>query len=559
MSRRLASAAGYVLALAAYIPAAVWLAWQTRHRINPDAIAYIQIARHWAAGQWDLAVNGWFGPALSWLLVPAVWLHVEPVLALRFYGVALGVAFAAGAASLTRAITCGRYGAYAFAAGLALAVAAVGDEITPDLLLAAGLTWYFAVSIRLVEAPTIRRGLAAGLLAGACFMIKAYALPLAAAHLAMTFVWRRLVRRRRASGDSVGWAGLPTAPNAAPEMVGKPAHPTGTQGGRWTFAIAYAAMIAAVLPWAVVISVQAGHVCISTTGCSAASWGPLEVDGPLPVHRIQLPRNGRITGWENPVEIPYRWPTWRGLGVGEIEGRLKIAAINAGQIGGSLYSMDKLSLLLAGLAAAAVLAFAIRRTFRTPHAAMRTWALLSALIYMGGLLPLWVFDRLLWPVWGLAIAIAFSLSHGAALRLGSRPEAWALQRLGGLLLVASIAAGSVDAIRHTHLPAGAHGEFLRHVAMEIGPHQRVAANQWYGGLFCSYWADAVYLGQPLSSQPGDACAEISQFGPPIFVVFGDEDLAQRLAKCFVTQEIPALSPVTGERAWLVDCRSGTWK
>jgi hypothetical protein len=42
-----------------YSGAAAYVAHLARDRINPDAIAYIQNARHYAAGRFDLAVSGW--------------------------------------------------------------------------------------------------------------------------------------------------------------------------------------------------------------------------------------------------------------------------------------------------------------------------------------------------------------------------------------------------------------------------------------------------------------------------------------------------------------------
>jgi hypothetical protein len=60
------------------------LAWINRNQINPDGVAYIQIARHFAHLQIREAVNGYWSPLLSWLLVPFLWLHADPLFAFRF-------------------------------------------------------------------------------------------------------------------------------------------------------------------------------------------------------------------------------------------------------------------------------------------------------------------------------------------------------------------------------------------------------------------------------------------------------------------------------------------
>ena len=43
-------------------------------RLNTDAIAYMRIAEYWAAGNFELAVTGYWGPLLSLLMVPFLYL-----------------------------------------------------------------------------------------------------------------------------------------------------------------------------------------------------------------------------------------------------------------------------------------------------------------------------------------------------------------------------------------------------------------------------------------------------------------------------------------------------
>ena len=87
---RAATAAAVVL----YLLAAVHLAILSRDQINPDGISYIQVARNCAAGRFDLAVNSYWGPLLSWILVPFVWLGWDLQLVVKVLGVVLGLGFA---------------------------------------------------------------------------------------------------------------------------------------------------------------------------------------------------------------------------------------------------------------------------------------------------------------------------------------------------------------------------------------------------------------------------------------------------------------------------------
>src|SRR5262245_33141886 len=66
------------LATAAVLPVQIVLliilAWLNRDQINSDAVAYIRIAQYYLHLQTDLMVSGYWGPLLSWLIVP--WLLV---------------------------------------------------------------------------------------------------------------------------------------------------------------------------------------------------------------------------------------------------------------------------------------------------------------------------------------------------------------------------------------------------------------------------------------------------------------------------------------------------
>lgn len=63
--------------------------------INPylpgaDAVSYISLAQKYATGQWKKAINGHWSPLFSWLLVPFIWLKIEPVKAAKFLCVLIG-------------------------------------------------------------------------------------------------------------------------------------------------------------------------------------------------------------------------------------------------------------------------------------------------------------------------------------------------------------------------------------------------------------------------------------------------------------------------------------
>src|SRR5262252_9453801 len=58
-----------------------------RFQINPDGVSYISIAQGYLHGDFKHAVNGYWGPLLSWLLVPLLAVKIEPVLATKLLAV----------------------------------------------------------------------------------------------------------------------------------------------------------------------------------------------------------------------------------------------------------------------------------------------------------------------------------------------------------------------------------------------------------------------------------------------------------------------------------------
>src|SRR5262249_20172676 len=149
-----------------------------RHLINPDGISYIDIARQYLAGHWSQAVNEYWGPLFSWLLVPLLKFGLEPLVAAKIVNLVVGFGLLGGFFCLAK-----RYLALWLAIAMTVLVLPVvfswtlGGYITPDLLLTMLLVWY--VYVVLSPRFEARPGLAvvAGLLAGLAYLAKSYSLP----------------------------------------------------------------------------------------------------------------------------------------------------------------------------------------------------------------------------------------------------------------------------------------------------------------------------------------------------------------------------------------------
>jgi hypothetical protein len=53
-----------------------------QYQINPDGVGYIQTAEKYLSGDFQGAVDAYWGPLLSWLLIPFLYFNQDPTYAL---------------------------------------------------------------------------------------------------------------------------------------------------------------------------------------------------------------------------------------------------------------------------------------------------------------------------------------------------------------------------------------------------------------------------------------------------------------------------------------------
>jgi hypothetical protein len=232
--------------------------------------------------------------------------------------------------------------------------AAVGKEITPDLLMA-GL---FAPAVARVLAGGTHAGrggaLATGALFGAAFLAKAVALPASLLVLAAAGILRLLLGQARR-------AILQDAASAALGLL----------------------LVAG--PWIAVLTVQAGRPTLGTTArVNHALVGPTDVDRFHPTFRtLHVPGPGRLSTWEAPDALPYR--EWSPLASSQHLAHFASSLrANARTILRQLGDFDLLGLGVV----AAVLGFAAHLPWRSGMARARwRWSLLGVLLPSALYLP----------------------------------------------------------------------------------------------------------------------------------------------------------------------------
>jgi hypothetical protein len=257
------------------------LGWYFQAALNPDGVAYLRLAKYYAEGNFELAVSGYWGPLLSWLLALGLKCDWSPLVAARVVMAVSALVFTWGAYRIYRAVPLTR----GWRVG-GLLVAAFASSwwsvqfITPDLLLSG--VWLLALSQLLSPnwAKCRRRAIVCGALWGVAYLVKAISLPLAVLMLL-----------------GYGIRAFQSSPQDRRVILR-------------SLACSALALGIVALPWIAVLSFKYQRLTFSTTPpITHTLTGPPDVDRYHPFARnFHVPESGRVTSWEEPSLMEYqRW------------------------------------------------------------------------------------------------------------------------------------------------------------------------------------------------------------------------------------------------------------
>lgn len=161
-------------------------AWQSRFNLsNVDGISYISIAKQYAAGLFDTAVNGYWSPLVSWLMAPLIAGGIDPLLSFMYVN-----ALAATVGTIAAVLFVRRFTNRAFWPAFIVLVVCFAlyvsqaPTITPDAWV---VTWATLFAWTLVEVDrrlrpgTVKQQILGGLAIGAMgvfgYVAKQYVIP----------------------------------------------------------------------------------------------------------------------------------------------------------------------------------------------------------------------------------------------------------------------------------------------------------------------------------------------------------------------------------------------
>lgn len=205
-----------ILLLAAYGVLWAGLLPYYQYRLYADTCSYLDLASHYLHGDLYHALNGYWAPLISWLLVPGLGMGLDPLLSFKILTMLSGIGAFFGADRLLQVCRV-RFLVRAVMLGSMVPLLAwfALQVNTPDLLSAACLLFYLAEAQRLVSSgsqKSLRQSLLVGALAGAAYLSKNYNFFFVLVHLGglllFTFTHRGGRPHRPALLKKLGTAGL---------------------------------------------------------------------------------------------------------------------------------------------------------------------------------------------------------------------------------------------------------------------------------------------------------------------------------------------------------------
>jgi hypothetical protein len=451
------------IVLIVYIILGASLVGYYQYQINPDGISYISVAQKYLDGDFKNAINGYWGPLYSWLLIPSLYFGVEPLLAAKLVSLAIGVATIIGLWVLSRR--------FEMPAGVRTTILVTSipvmlslafSDITPDLLLTCILLFYLSIIFRADYTAGTKKGVVCGALGGIAYLSKSFAFPFFISHF---FLMNVLVFLRSETREA--------KKNVVHNFL----------AGAVVFGV-----ISGV--WIGLISNKYGELTFGTAGKTAYKFRA----APGTLGNVYLeegfsepPNETALSIWEDPsyLKVPVSEPVVFGVFV---KNQLQVTTGLIGKEAGIFMAFSPLTIAI-GIA---YLLLWLRRFSVKAIESEVLYPTATILLYAGGYSLVYVLARHLWPLCILLMLLGgYVLGRLFESNFFTKTRRWALL----VVFFLSFAVPASQQLRvYTH-----RGELIHRLSevlkSRIGPGDKIVSNRsWAGTLFLSYHLGCRYYG-----------------------------------------------------------------
>ncbi len=459
-----------------------------QYQINDDGVSYISVANKYLQGDFQAAVNGYWAPFLSWLLVPLLWSGQPSLLAAKILALFAGGVLLAGTVRLCRCFEMTNAIRNTVIIALVFPVLWwVYSIITPDILLACILIYYFSVIFSPRYPDSVWNGILCGILGAAGYLTKTYTFYFFVPHFCVFSViwllrqpdWQR--RRKVLRNAFFGF-------------------------------LVFLALSAA---WVTALNGKYHQIALGTGGkFNHALFGP-EMKGVFPMLSegfIEPPDSLAVSAWDDPSFMPVRdWspfqsPDYFLFQTARVFDNIReVVRIYSG---GSVFCAV---ILLAYL-----YLFLSRSRFKLPGNFF--YPLWTLALYPVGYLMICVAERFLWP--GMVLIVVMG---GCFLDFFFRnaPFRAFWRRIILTAVVFSFLQAPVSNLMN-NLNAGKN---LHDLAQKLKKYQmkgNLAVNRdnWYEGLYLSHYLGMRYYGQPKAGEDATTFErDVRKYGVDWFLNF----------------------------------------
>jgi hypothetical protein len=171
---------------AIYLIAGLYLLSYFQYQLNPDGVSYISIAQKYSKLNFNDAVNGYWGPLFSWLMIPFILSGLSTIMAAKILSLAIGLSGIVAIWSFSY-----KFGITEWVRNLILTALipfilySALSLITPDLLLMCILITYFNIIFSKNYPASSSKALMCGILGGVAYLSKGYAFPFFIMHFTL--------------------------------------------------------------------------------------------------------------------------------------------------------------------------------------------------------------------------------------------------------------------------------------------------------------------------------------------------------------------------------------
>ena len=452
-----------ILVLIVFVILGGTLVGHYRYQINPDGISYISVAQKYLGGDFSGAINGYWGPGLTWLLMPFLYLGIEPLLATKVLSLLIGVMTIIALRGLSyRFEMTESIRTVILLAAVPVVLTFGFFYITPDALLTCIILFYLSVIFGADYAGGMKKGAVCGVLGGAAYLCKSFAFPFFISHFVVMSAVRFL---RSESGEG--------RKNVVHNFL----------AGAAAFAV-----ISGI--WIGLISNKYGRLTFGTSGKTtyrAAASPGAQGSAVLWIGFLEPSNETSMSAWEDPsyvqVPLPEAMDSWSYFGH-----QIRVVGRHIRKIGEFCMEFSPLALVIG----VAYVLFWLRRFNIKAMEPEVLYPTITIALMAGGYSLVWVRDRYLYVIFMLLMLMGgYVLGRLFTSNFFTKTRRWAL-------LVVFFLSFVVPASQSLKAKAGVGrgmyglGQALKNF-VEPGSHIASNAN-WGASLFLSYHLGCRYYG-----------------------------------------------------------------